>query len=110
MVMENVPIPDAARKLQEWFGSKRTVVDDKPNVTKVVTIAKTEIPEQPAILPVPDSFVKQMPFMQQIEQWFRELTKLRDNEDDGQYHKRVLAGVKLKVLESYRAGKTATTT
>ena len=51
--------------------------------------------------------MKQMPFMQQVEQWFGELIKLRDGEDDGEYHKRVLTGVKAKVLESYRNGKAA---
>jgi hypothetical protein len=51
--------------------------------------------------------VKTLPFMQQIEIWFADLIKLRDNESNGQYEKRVLAGIKSKILESYRNGKTA---
>ncbi|HEV3219573.1 MAG TPA: hypothetical protein VGZ48_07360 [Candidatus Acidoferrales bacterium] len=110
-LMEGCDIVNAAKKLLEWFPETgEPQGDGKVTAPKTETRPKSSTnghkPTQP-LGKLPEHMVKTLPFMQQIEIWFADLIKLRDNESNGQYEKRVLAGIKSKILESYRNGKTA---
>jgi hypothetical protein len=43
--------------------------------------------------------------MQEVEAWFEGLIKRGDQEDDTQYRKRLLNGIKGRLVESYRSGQ-----
>jgi hypothetical protein len=114
--MEQCTLPEGARKMMEWFGSKPNQQSSATNGTtgasakpvsekRLSREARREDPKPDGCLP--EAMVKELPFMQQIEIWFADLIKLRDNESDGEYHTRVLNGVKTKILDSYRNGKKA---
>jgi hypothetical protein len=100
----------------EWFGAKPATQNPPANESNgnsakpaIETRSSGEVPRdnpKPEGC-LPEALVKELPFMQQIEMWFADLIKLKDNESDGEYHKRVLNGVKAKILDSYRNGKKA---
>jgi hypothetical protein len=114
--MEQCTLPEGARRMMEWFGAKpetQSALTNGSNGTSakpaIETPSSREVPRdnpKPEGC-LPEAMVKELPFMQQIEMWFADLIKLRDNESDGEYHKRVLNGVKAKILDSYRNGKKA---
>jgi hypothetical protein len=111
-LMEDCDILNAAKKLLEWFPET-----GKPQGDGKFTTSKTETRQKPStngnghkpLGTLPEHMVKDLPFMQQIEVWWAGVIRLKDNESDLDYHKRVLGAVKQKVLESFRNGKKAAT-
>jgi hypothetical protein len=83
-VLDGCGAKDAAEKLAEWFLSA-------PKDTPTVAPAES----------------KGESYMKQVDAWFDELTKRREDEDGEAYLKRVRNGVKSKLIESFKNGKAA---
>ena len=98
-VMEKCSLKDGATKIVQWFG--------QPNGEKKPEPKKPETKQPDLGGHLPETVAKDLPYMQQVEQWWAKLHKLQPNESDEDYHKRVLNGIKSKLLESWRAGKAA---
>jgi hypothetical protein len=119
-LMEGCDILNAAKKLLEWFPETGTQkAPEKSGAQAVESVApKAQFNRTPTrtngnghkpLGTLPEHMVKELPFMQQIEVWWAGVIRLKDNESDLDYHKRVLGSVKQKVLESFRNGKLAAT-
>jgi len=97
--LEGIKPFEAATKLVEWFGTPNGNPAPKKPERKEVDLGGN----------LPETITKDMPYMAQVEQWWAKLRKLQDGENDGEYEKRVLNGIKAKMLESYRNGKKVQT-
>lgn len=112
-LMEDCDILNAAKKLLEWFpetGALSKPLTRASNGNQSATNptdAKLRKTLNKPLGTLPEHMVKDLPFMQQIEVWWAGVIRLKDNESDLDYHKRVLSSIKQKVLESFRNGKTA---
>jgi len=84
-LMENCRPREAAEKLAEWHGMAA------PR-------------EHASVKPAPTSAASG--YMASVDAWWEELRQRRDGEDDATFWHRVLTGVKSKLLESYRNGRS----
>lgn len=113
MVMENCPLPAAAQKIVEWFGSSQPLQtppekEKAPaHMEKGPDVPKEDIPRNTVNPTAPDTGVKPVPYFQQVETWLNGLLTRGDQEEEEDYKARVKKGVKAKLIESYRNGKLA---
>jgi hypothetical protein len=104
-LMEDCDILNAAKKLLEWFPETGKPQANVPPHRNAKTNGNGNGHNPLGTLP--EHMVKELPFMQQIEVWWAGVIRLKDNESDLDYHKRILGAIKQKVLESFRNGKLA---
>lgn len=87
-ILDGCSAKDAAEKLAEWFLSA---------------------PKGEAAKSAPGEVERKgESYMKQVDAWFDELTKRREDEDGEAYLKRVRNGVKAKLIESFKNGREAT--
>ena len=99
-LLEDCRMREAAEKLAEWFGIKSAPRMEERRVSpKEHASSKGYSDHKPAS----DSGQK---YMADVERWFRELNVRREGENDAAYEKRVLNGIKSKLIESYRNGQS----
>jgi hypothetical protein len=104
-VMEGCSQLDAAKKLSTWFH-----LDKEKPAPHIEKRAPEKVPKSN---PQRDSqdFTSQSDsvkgYMGEIDAWFDTLFKRAEGETDEAYRKRLLSGIKGKLIESYRSGKVA---
>ncbi len=100
-LMEGCRMREAAEKLAEWYGIKSAPHMEERRVPQEHASIKGYSDSKPASDSVKAKYTAH------VEEWYRELTTRRQGEDDAGFEKRVLTGIKSKLIESYRNGKAA---
>jgi DNA primase len=105
-LMDNSSQLAAAKKLAGWFGigeaSKPTTTQTKTPERMAKGSSDTNLQKATSELTNSSSGVK---YMQDVAAWFDELMKRGEQEDESQYRKRLLNGIKTKLVESYKSGQ-----
>ena len=100
-LMENCREKDAGQKLSDWYGVGQSKTPQHMAEASKER-PKTEMQSSNQNGSTSGDSVK---YMVSVDQWFDDLFKPRDDETDEDYRKRLLKGVKTKLIESFRSGK-----
>src|SRR5580700_9755971 len=100
MTLDNIRASPAAIKLNRWFLKENPAPSH--GESREDGRGKQSPPHHTSDLTSQSGDVK---YMISIEIWFDELFRCGAQEDDAQFRKRVLNGIKGRLVESYRAGQ-----
>ena len=102
-LMENCREKDAAQKLADWYGVGKEKAAPRME-TRPETKPKTNIQNAISKSEASSDSVK---YMASVDAWYDEVSVRLPDESADDHRKRILKGLKAKLLESYRAGKAA---
>jgi len=101
--MEGCREKEAAEKLAAWYGIGKENAAPRRE-TRLDTVSTTTLQKD---YPEPSTASGSVKYMASIDAWYDGLVVRGKLESDEDYRKRVLNGIKAKLVESYRNGKAA---
>ena len=101
--MEGCREKEAAEKLAAWYGIGKENAAPRRE-TRLDTVSTTTLQKD---YPEPSTASGSVKYMASIDAWYDGLVVRGELESDEDYRKRVLNGIKAKLVESYRNGKAA---